>query len=116
MYRVRFRMASLLGLAGLLYVAQFVCGLDATTMLLVLFGAACLAISTLMFKNLQFADYAGGIIALAGLWAADAEIGRIPVLLNLALLALDLLVAAGCLYLVFKDRRMALRVAEHRPG
>ncbi len=116
MDQVRFRTASLLGLAGLLHVAQFVCGLDAMTMITVLLGTAYLAIGTLMFNNIKSADYAGGVMSLAGLWVANAGVGRIPLILSIVLIALDMLVVAGCFYLVFKDRQIALRVTDHRPG
>ncbi len=116
MDKLRFRAGSLLGLAGLLYVAHLVDGLDAATMLTVLLGAACLAISTLMLQDRQAADYAGGIAALAGLWAAAAGLGRVPLLLSVVLTALDVLVAAGCFYLVMRPRRRVVGVSVPRTG
>ncbi len=116
MDKLRFRTGSLLGLAGLLGVAQFVCGLDATTMLIVLLGAACLAISTLMLQDFPNADYMGGILSLLGLWAAAAGLGRIPILMTVVLLALNAIVAAACFYLVFRSRQPVLGMSAHKTG
>ncbi len=106
MDRVRFRTASLLGLVGLIEVAECVCGFDPLTMITVLLGAACLAVSTLMFKNVQVGDYMGGILALLGLWAADAGMARIPLLLTALLMLLEVFAVAGCFYLELRTRQM----------
>ncbi len=103
MARVRFLAATLLGLAGSFYVAEFMCGLDSVTIFTVLFGAVCLVVTTLMLDEVRFADHAAGIMALLALWVAQAGGGRIFLPYTLALMTLSCLAAAGCIWLVFRD-------------
>ena len=116
MNRPRFLTASLLGLAGLLTVAQFILGLDLRTELTVLWGTACLAASTLMLSDIRSGDNAGAILSLLGLWVAAGGIDRITLPLTAAFMVLDVLVAIGCFYLVFGERQSALRPRPQESG
>jgi uncharacterized membrane protein (DUF2068 family) len=110
MSRIRYLAAGLLGLTGVVHVAQLaVATLDASTVITVLFGVAYLVIGVFLFRDNRTAYYFGTIVPLVGLVLATLGMLTNPTILAAIFIAIDVVIVLSCFYLIFKSRRSAWR-------
>lgn len=106
MNRIRYLAAGLLGLTGVLHVAQLVTAkLDASVVITVLFGVAYLVIGFFLFRDNRTAYYCGAIVPLVGLALATLGMLTNPTLLAAIFIAIDVVVVLCCFYLIQKSKR-----------
>jgi hypothetical protein len=108
MNRIRSLAAALLCLSGAIHVAQLFAGRPAVdTVITVSFGVIYLVIGVLLFRGGRASLTLGGIIPLVGLLLAIAGMLMDPTLLGAFFIAIDVIVAGCCLYIIARNRQGA---------
>ncbi len=108
MNRIRYLAVGLLCLTGALHVAQLaVAKLDASVVIVVLFGVAYLVIGLFLFRDNRTAYYFGAIVPLFGLVLATLGMLTNPTLLAAIFIAIDVVIVLSCFYLIFKSKQRA---------
>lgn len=106
MNRIRNLAAALLCLSGAIHVIQLFAGRPVVdTVITVSFGVIYLVIGVLLFRGGRASLTLGGIVPLVGLLLAVAGMLMSPTLLGAFFIAVDVIVAGCCLYIIAKSRR-----------
>jgi hypothetical protein len=103
MKAIRNLAAGLLLLSGLLHlISVALVKFEATSIITIIFGVAYLAIGYFLFREGRAVLWLGGIVPLVGLVLAAIGMGMNPNLLAALFIVIDIFVAAGCLFLLFR--------------
>ena len=106
MNRMRNLAAALLCSSGAIHVAQLFAGKPAVdTAITVSFGVIYLGIGALLFRSGSASLALGADVPLVGLLLAVAGMLMNPTLLGASFIAVDVIVAGCCLYIIAKSRR-----------
>jgi hypothetical protein len=109
MKTIRYLAAGLLLLTATFHVAQVaLTPLDASLIITVVFGVAYLAIGVFLLRDGQAACYFGAVVPLVGLVLAAIGMLTKPTFLGAVFIAIDLIVAGCCVYLLRPGRPGAL--------
>ena len=93
--------AGLLLLTGTFHVAQIaLVPMDTSLIITMVFGVAYLAIGVYLFRGSRAAYYSGVLVPLPGLVLALLGMLTKPTILALFFIAIDVIVVAGCVYLI----------------
>ena len=108
MNRIRNLAAALLCLSGTIHVTQLFAGRPVVdTVITVSFGVIYLVIGVLLFRSSRASLTLGVIIPLIGLLLAVAGMLMNPTPLGAFFIAVDVIVAGCCFYIITKNKRGA---------
>jgi hypothetical protein len=109
MKSIRNLAASLLLLSGTLHLVSVAASkFEPTSSIALVFGAAYLVIGCLLFRGGRLILWLGAVVPLIGLLLAVAGMFMEPTLLGGIFIAIDIAVAAGCFWLIFRQAQPEL--------
>lgn len=108
---IRSRVAALLLITGALHVITLLLApLNASTIITLVFGLIYLAMGYMMLRDGQAVLYAGIAVPLIGLVltaAGLATMTSVPLAMSIIFIVFDVLIIAGCMYLITQLRTRA---------